>query len=170
MTSIQKEIEDAAVITFLAMAIDKTNTMNQHIDDQTNIMVGVGTAVFVFATARFGSTDNKLAFGILGVFAATSALVGLFALHPPRFMRKKGQDESLIFPTHIAATQNVESYIAAIHKVVQKQSLVVEQCSRELYNMSRYYYLPKRWLYRCSRNFLLAGVALALISFIIGLK
>lgn len=91
MSSIEKEFEDEAVVSFLIGAIDKANSMVQHIDDQTNILIGVGTAIFVFAAARYDSAGNKSVFLVLGAFAALSAITGLFALHPQGLCAKKGK-------------------------------------------------------------------------------
>lgn len=170
MGSTDREFEDEAVVSFLIGAIDKANSMVQHIDDQTNILTGVGTAIFVFAAARYDSAGNKLVFLLLGTFAALSAITSLFALHPPRFMRKKGQAESLIFPSNIARMSSVDSYVIAIAETVRSQAKVVEECSTELYNISRYYYLPKRKLYRIARNLLMFGIIIALVTFVLRLK
>jgi len=171
MSKMNQEFENEAVVSFLIGAIDKANSMVQHIDDQTNIIIGVGTAIFVFATARYDSAgNNKLTFLILGTFAALSAIVGLFALHPPRFMRKKGQGESLMFPTHIAGVSDIKAYTALMEKAVKSQTEVVAECSKELYNISRYYYVPKRSLYRRSRDLLMSGIVISLIVFLLGLK
>ncbi len=170
MNETEKEFEDEAVVHFLASAIDKTNTMVQHIDDQINILIGIGIAAFVFSTTKLDSSNNKIVFAVIGISAALSAIVGLFAIHPPRFMRKKGQKESIIFPSQIAQMNNVDDYIAKMKDTSVSIPRIIEECSRELYNMSKYYYAPKRQLYRWSRNLFLTGIALSLAVYIFKLK
>lgn len=166
MAEFEKVLKEEAVISFLTSAIDKTNSMIQHIDDQINILVGISTAVFVFSTTRVYSHNGKLIFTMLGIFSVISAIIGLFGLHPPKFMRKKGQQESVIFPSYIA-TFNEESYSGTVSEKVKYLDKITDECSRELYNMSKYYYVPKRMLYKYSRNVLLAGIIISLFLFIV---
>ena len=65
---------------------------------------------------------------------------------------------------------SVGSYTTAMVETVRSQAKVVEQCSVELYNISRYYYIPKRRLYRIARNLLMIGIIVALVAFVLRQK
>ena len=157
---------DTSSIQYLVAALNKTNLMVQHVDTQSNILIGVSTAIFIFSVSRLESSSNLLVLVTLGVTAAVSALIGLVGLHPPRFYRKKGQKESIIFPSAIAKYKNAESYIEVLQKDSQDFKKVSAELSRELYNISKYYYLPKRKFYRYSRNIMLLGILFALGTYL----
>jgi len=154
-------------IRILTGIVDKTTKLIQHLDTQTNILIGISSAIFVFMTAglKYGSLNTSLL--VLGIFSATAALVGLFAIHPPRFMRKRGQKESVMYNKEIGSFQSHTTYKKKLEKVFGSRDEILNQYSMEIYNLAKYYYQPKRRIFKLSRNILLTGIILSLlISFL----
>ncbi|PIR45243.1 MAG: hypothetical protein COV10_00395 [Candidatus Vogelbacteria bacterium CG10_big_fil_rev_8_21_14_0_10_51_16] len=94
-----------AAISLVDGILDKLLDITTHLDSQTNILVGISSGVFALSLGqllKIGSEQN-LPLVVLAVFSAAAALVGLFAIHPPKAMRKRGQKESLLYQKHIAS-------------------------------------------------------------------
>lgn len=151
-----------ATVQFLNGTLNKGSELARHVDTQSNILIGVSSAIFVFAASRFGG-NGGWAFRILELSAALTALVALLAVHPPRFMRKRGQVESLLYHKKIAELDSSEAYCQELERVVGNERMIVAQYATEIYNLYKYSYLPKRLLYRTARNILLVGILLSLL-------
>lgn len=162
-----KEIDFLSIIEFLKGLVEKEVSFTHHLDSQTHILIGISTALFFLSLASFQDGKNELSLLIIGVFSAFSTLLGLLSIHPPRFMRKQGQEESIMFSKNIAQYPSAEDYAKDLTKVVTDHQKIVEQFGKELYNLAKYYYRPKRVLYRYSRNLLLFGIGLGLFTFLV---
>jgi hypothetical protein len=154
---------------FLLGILDKSVKLIQHLDAQTNILIGISSAIFVFMAVGLRASELNLSQIILGVFAAMAALTALFAIHPPAFMRKRGQAESLMYHKKIVDFKSPKTYQKELEKVVINRDKMLEQYSREIYNLNKYYYLPKRKVFKLARNILLAGVFLSILAYLISL-
>jgi len=44
---------------------------------------------------------------------------------------------------------------------------ITKEYAKEIYNMSRYYYKPKRLLFKVTRNIFVAGVLASLLTFLL---
>lgn len=161
-----KEIDFLSIVEFLKGLVEKEVSFTHHLDSQTHILIGISTALFFLSVAAFQEGREELSLLIIGVFSALSTLVGLMSVHPPRFMRKHGQEESIMFSKNISKYETSSQYSEELIKVVTSQENIVEQFGKELYNLSKYYYRPKRVLFRISRNLLLAGIGLGLFAFL----
>jgi len=163
---------DEAIAKYLATIIEKTMQMVQALDTQINITIGIALAAFAFTSVQF-LADHNVSYLIASVFAALSAIVSLLAIHPPAFFRKRvkgyGQKKSSLFAASIAEYPNATEYATELLKTVQSRKSIMEQCAMDIYNVSAYYYLPKRKLFRLSRNLFLIGVIVSLVSVFIAL-
>lgn len=155
---------------FLEELIEKSYQFVLNLDSQTNILVGVSSAIFLFSVSRFLEVTQDVTFLVLAVFAAASALVGLFAIHPPRFMRKRGQEESLMYHKHIVGFRSPKEYARELLKVIGNKNRITEEFATEIYNVSKYYYRPKRKLFHLARNLLLLGILASAAAFIVQLQ
>ena len=162
-----KEIDFLSIVEFLRGLVEKEVAFTHHLDSQTHILIGISSALFFLSITSFQGGKEELSLLIIGVFSALSTLVGLMSIHPPRFMRKQGQEESLMFSKNISKFASSEEYTKELTKVVTNHEKIIEQFGKELYNLSKYYYRPKRILYRLSRNLLLLGIGLGLFSFLV---
>jgi hypothetical protein len=154
-----------AMVRFLNAVVDKTNTLIHQVDTQSNILISIGTAVFLFSANRY-ATDKYLYLLALSFFSSLSMVVGLFAVHPPRFMRKKSQKESMMYSKTITSYGNPSNYSKELSDIIGNRDKMIEQYSTELFNLCTYYYRPKRDLFKLSRNLLLTGIILGLLLFL----
>lgn len=136
------------------------------LDTQINILVGISSAILIFSVSQFLKTPI-LIFLILTLFSALSCIAALYAIHPPRFMRKCNQKESLMYHGRILRRENAETYTKELIERMNTPEKVVEQYAREIYNTYQYYYRPKRRLFKWSRNLLMFGVIASLITFVL---
>lgn len=164
----EKIIEDIDYAFVLNEILQKVNSHCEHIDVQVNIIVALSTAVFIFSAQRFLSDPKQPLYLLVLILAsALSAIAGLLAVNPPGFMRKKGQKESLLYHRRIALFNSTEEYTEKLEEMLSSKRNITESYSTEIYNLSRYYYLPKRNLFQLSRNFLMFGLTLSFALFIL---
>jgi hypothetical protein len=150
---------------FLEGTLHKSYSFAQHLDTQTNILVGVSMAVFLFSLSQLTKEIVHAPFVVLALFAGVSAFIGLFAIHPPRFMRKRGQQESLMYHKNILSFGSPDVYSKELAKVTEDRNEMIKQYGTEIYNVSKYYYLPKRKLFHAARNILIIGFFFAFVVF-----
>lgn len=148
------EIENS--IIFLNSVMGKATGIILHFDTQTNILIGISTAISAFAISNI--KDGPAIFSILAFFSIISVAVGLYAVHPPKFLRKKGQHESLLYNRKISGFRDSKEYAEEIKKIIDNKEAIIEEYSNEIYNIYKYHYSPKRVLFKISRNFLIAGI------------
>src|SRR3989344_4164528 len=152
---------DRRTIDFLKSILEKATSLNLHIDAQANILIGVSVAIFLFSVAQVDEGNGILT--ILSLSSAFAALTALLAIHPPAFMRKKGQEESLMYNKRIIGFKAADDYRNALEEVVENRRRILEQYAVEIYNTYRFSYRPKRMLFKAARNILLIGVLLSTI-------
>lgn len=152
-----------ASIHFLRSILDKATSFSEHLDTQLNILIGVSVAIFAFTATKFGINREASLFDVIGFFSAASATVALLAVHPPKFMRKRGQAESLMYNKRIIEFESPLDYQSALIEVMRNNEHIIQQYASETYNLYKYYYRPKRRLYKIARNLLMLGVILSLL-------
>lgn len=164
---LEKPIDFLSVVEFLGGLVEKEVNFTHHLDSQTNILISISTALFLLSSSSFLGGNRDLSLLIISLFSGLSTLVGLLAVHPPRFMREHGQEESILFTKSISHFKSAKEFEEEVTRVVVDHEKIVSQYSLELYNLAKYYYRPKRTLFRWARNLLLLGIALGLFSFLI---
>jgi len=152
-------------IAFLDSVMDKATRIILHFDNQSNILIGISVAISAFAISNIGT--DKISFMTLAVFSIIATVVALYAVHPPRFMRKKGQEESLLYNRKIISYEYFSDYTKEILSIVDDRDAIITEYTKEIYNIYKYHYKPKRFLFKVSRNFLVAGILLFFILFIL---
>ena len=160
-----KEIENN--ISFLDSAIDKATSIILHFDNQSNILIGISVAISAFAVTHID--EQKLAFSVLALFSSVATVFGLYAIHPPRYLRKKGQDESLLYNKKIISFKKSEDYTQSILEIIDSKDKLIEQYTKEIYNIYKYHYRPKRELFKWARNILVSGIVISVILYILNI-
>lgn len=156
-----------ATIAFLDSIKNQSTNLIMHFDTQTNILIGIGTAVAAISISNLGNENSFWIFTILGIFSALSVIVGLYAIRPPKTMRKQGQRESLFYNKKIASYSTSKEYAQELKHTLNDRDELINQYSAEVYNVYKYYYRPKRTLFNISRNLLVLGIVLSLITLVI---
>ena len=152
---------------FLDSILDRITEVSQHIDHQCNILIGLSIAVFLFTASVFEKDHQNIPMLVMAIFSGLAALVGLLAIRPPRRLRKQGQPESLMYNRTIAGYSTSQEYADRLTEALKDEESMTKQYALEIYNISRYQYRPKRQLFLVARRFLLTGVTLAVLVFVI---
>jgi hypothetical protein len=148
---------------FLSGVLQKAENFARHMDNQTSILVGLSSGLFILSVSQIKA--ENMAFFVpllfLAIFSLFAALVAMFALIPPKFMRKRGQKESLLYNKKIAGCFS-EQYRKELKDVSLDLNKIIDEYSLEIYNICRYYYRPKRRLFKLSRILLCSGIFISL--------
>ena len=159
-----KPVNSETTFFFLSSILQKTENFARHMDNQTSILVGLSSALFVLSVSQIKIENGVFLLPLLifALFTLSSAIVAIFALIPPKFMRKRDQKESLLYNKKIAGFDSASQYFKELKKVAGDLDKITEQYSVEIYNICRYYYRPKRRLFKISRQLLCLGIFLSL--------
>lgn len=156
---------DEADLAFLNEITGKIGTMTEHIDNQVNILIGISSAIFLFSVNGYISY-SRYPILILAIFAAASTCVGLVAIHPFRFMRKRGSVESIMYGKKVTGCKDASEYEEILQETMDSRDKIIHEYSIEIYNRHKYYYQPKRRLYTLTRNVLMLGIILSIVTFV----
>lgn len=135
--------------------IDATHTVDGH----ANVMVGINTGIFILVVSKLFEIDTlRITMGIVAIFSFVSAIFAILAIRLPRVFVQNKREESILHANRIAEFGSAESYADELHKMLQSDREVFRQHALEAYNLSRYYYVPKRRMLTWSRYFFVFGV------------
>ena len=107
---------------------------------------------------------------LIAFFSALSAIVSLIAIRPPARMVLKGQKQSLLYTQKISDFSSAKKYAKELREILKCDEDIFNQYATEIYNLSKYYYRPKRKLFAVARNIFLFGVIFSLIVLFIEVK
>ena len=158
-----KSVSAEVTFFFLSSVLQKSENFARHMDNQTSILVGLSSGLFILSVSQIKAENIAffLPLLMLALFSLFAALVAVFALLPPKFMRKKGQNESLLYNKKIASYFS-EQYRKELKSVCIDLNKIIDEYSLEIYNICRYYYRPKRRLFKLSRLLLCSGIFISL--------
>jgi len=94
----------------------------------------------------------------VAIFSAISGLLAVFATRVPRFFIKRKYDKSILHAKQIAKFESATKYSDELQKITQTKDELFRQHSLEAYNLSKYYYVPKRRILTLSRYVFILGV------------
>ena len=154
-------------ISFIEDTQWKASSLVRDFDVQTNIIVVLSSAIFGFSITEIATGPRfELALAVLGFFSGLASIFALYTLHPPRFMRKRGQEESMMYNKKIVEFPSHKEYNSAVQELIKDKEKIIEQYSLETFNIYKYYYRPKRRLFNISRDLLIVGAILAFVFFL----
>ncbi len=157
---------DQAEAEFLGSILEKTHALADNLNNQTSILVGVSSALFVFSFSQFISGRENFFFVVLSLFTGATSLIGLLAVHPPRFLRKRNQPESLMYNRQITNSSSPDDYAKLLLSTMESREAIVKEYAREIYNVSKYYYRPRRRLFNLARDIFMIGMIVTFLIFI----
>lgn len=158
--------DNGALIRAMTGIMDKATAFVRQFDTQANILVGISSGITFLSISILQDISVPAPFYVLGLFSALSVLVGLYSIHPPRYMRKKRQAESLIYNKKVTSFPTHLEYSEELIKMLEDRNKFIREYALEVYNLYKYYYRPKRMLFSISRNLLITGIILSLATFI----
>ena len=147
-------------INFLEGLTNKIIDITHTVDSHANVMIGINTGIFALVVSQLFKTDTlKITMGVVACFSMISAFCAMLAIRLPRFFTKRyPHEESILHAPRIAKFNSANIYAKELQKMVKNEDEVFRQYSLEAYNLSRYYYLPKRKMLTWSRYFFVFGV------------
>jgi hypothetical protein len=167
----QKEktiIEDnSALMRFFEGVMTKATTFVMHFDTQANILIGINLAVLGISLSSINGGNHEVPLYFVTFFSFLSLICSLYTIHPPSFLRKRGQKESLFYNKKINSFSSPEEYSKAIVETLNNKDDLILNYSTEIYNLYKYSYRPKRNLFKISRNLLMIGIFSGLIVLVV---
>ncbi len=154
-------------IPFLDSVMRKSTDHVRHFDIQTNILIGISLAILAFSVSQLNGSNIQIPVYILIISTIISIFIGVYAIHPPKYMRKRGQEESIFYNKKVVGFGSSESFATEIKNVLQNKDEMIKNYSIEIFNLYKYYYQPKRKLFKISRNFLLLGIFLSIVTYLL---
>jgi len=137
-----------------------------NIDTQLNILIGISSALFAFSFTKYESGASGIVYLIMGIFSAATVCIGLAGVHPFRFLRKvKGADRGAFSNKIIVKFDDPDEYAKTLLDSFSNRELIAKEYAREIYRIVKYYYRPKREMYRLARNVFVLGVLFTLLAF-----
>ncbi len=136
--------------------IDATHTVDTH----ANVMIGVNTGIFIFVISKLFENDSlRITMGVVALFSACSIIAAMLAIRLPRIVTKRYcHEESVLHAPRIAKFGSADQYADTLKKMINNEDEILKQHSLEAFNLSKYYYKPKRRMLAWSRYFFLFGV------------
>lgn len=160
-----------AVVGFLAGTSAKIIDSTRNVDNHSNVILGLSMAIFALSVNELMTVEKlHMTLSVIAIFSGISSMVALLAIRPPRFLIKKGQEESLMYTRKIAGFASHKEYAEALREVLTSDEKLFHQYATEIYNLSRFYYIPKRKMFSLSRNIFLFGVVAALFFMLLEIK
>ena len=165
------ETDLEAVVEFLDGLSNKIIERTRNLDAQSNVIIGLSTGIFLLAINEVMNSEHlHITLSLVAFFSALSAIVALIAIRPPAWMVLKGQKQSLLYTQKIASFSSAKKYSRELIKILNCDEDIFHQYAIEIYNLSKYYYRPKRKLFAIARNIFLFGVIFSLIFLFIEVK
>ena len=154
-------------VSFLSDLLNKQVEIRNMLDLRTNIMIGFNSALIIFFAASFKGNlaENLLLILFLGVIFI-SMLFALMALKPSHFVTKKGQEDSLFYH-HKICSKDHEEYHQEIFAALKNEDKIYDAYVLEVYNLTRYSNIPRKFYLNWSIRSLFYGSILAVVIYII---
>lgn len=151
--------ELATATVFLEGLTKKVIKAIRTVDSHANVMVGLNTGIFVLVVSKLFEVEVlRFTMGVVAIFSAASSVAAIFAIRLPRFFVRRDHEPSAFHVQEIAEYKNADEYADELKKIITDDKEMFRQHSLEAYNLSRYYYIPKRRMLAWSRYLFVFGV------------
>jgi hypothetical protein len=154
---------------FVSDLLNKQVEIRNMLDLRTNIMIGFDSALIVFFATNFNAAWAHSIFFVAALIAVIiSMFFSLMALKPSHFVTKKHQHESLFYHQEISQ-KTEDEYKAQIFATLADENKVYESYILEVYNLTKFSNMPRKYYLNWSIRVLLYGVFISLALFLISL-
>lgn len=156
-------------VTFMSDLLNKQIEIRNTLDLRTNIMIGFNSALIVFFATSFQDGFSKNLFFVLALIAVGISMVcAILALKPSHFATKKGRKESLFYH-HEIDKKSAEEYRHEILETLADENKVYDEYILEVYNLTRYSNVPRKFYLNWSIRILFYGIMFSLALYAITL-
>ena len=163
---VEKDIDTLSKMTFMDSLLDKQTEIRNMLDVRSNIVIGFNSALIVLLVTYFRDhlSGNPVFWILLGSLVL-SLLLAIIALKPPHTSTKKGQTESLFYHNYINSME-LEEYRQKIHEVLKDEKQIFDAYITEVYNMTAYSNVPRKFYLYSSLRVLIYGLSLAILIYV----
>ncbi len=149
-------------LEYLKSTLDRVVSFSEHLDTHISVLIGFSSAIFLFSLSQISSRLN-LVYLVMAIFSAAASIIAIFAIRPFRSMRKRGQAESILYRKNIVGFDDPRTFARMLPRVIDDRKYGYQQFGIEIYNMLKYYYQPKKYLFYLARKVFLLGLCLSLV-------
>lgn len=162
---VEKDIDTLSKVTFMDSLLDKQTEIRNMLDVRANIVIGFDSALIVVTVVylRQYLFTNPILWMIL-VILLLSLFLAIVALKPPHYQTQKGQAESLFYH-HYINSKDMEEYRKEVHQVLGSEKQIFDAYITEIYNMTRYSNVPRKFYLYLSLRVLIYGFAAATLFY-----
>jgi hypothetical protein len=152
--------ERLLTVSFLEGLTEKIIDATHTVDTHANVMIGINTGIFIFVISKLFEYESlKITMGVVALFSACSVIAAMLAIRLPRVITKRyAHEESVLHAPRISKFKSANEYAITLKKMLKNEDEMLKQHSLEAFNLSKYYYAPKRRMLAWSRYFFLFGV------------
>jgi len=163
---VEQDIDTLSKMTFMDSLLDKQTEIRNMLDVRSNIVIGFNSALIVLLVTYFRDhlSGNPVFWILLGSLVL-SLLLAIIALKPPHTSTKKGQTESLFYHNYINSME-LEEYRQEIHGVLKDEKQIFDAYITEVYNMTAYSNVPRKFYLYSSLRVLIYGLSLAILVYV----
>lgn len=163
---VEKDIDTLSKMTFMDSLLDKQTEIRNMLDVRSNIVIGFNSALIVLLVTYFRDhlSGNPVFWILLGSLVL-SLLLAIIALKPPHTSTQKGQTESLFYHNYINSMA-IEDYRQKIHGVLKDEKQIFDAYITEVYNMTAYSNVPRKFYLYSSLRVLIYGLSLAILVYV----
>ncbi len=155
----QEDFDTMNTLSFLEGLSVKIIDAIHTVDNHANVMIGINTGVFIFVMTQLLAGEGfHFTLSVVAFFSVISVVCGLFAIRLPRFMGRVTRERSLLHTNRILEFGSAEAYADELQKMLVDDREIFRQHALEVYNLSKYYYTPKRKMLSYARLAFLCGV------------
>jgi hypothetical protein len=152
-------------VTFMSDLLSKQVEIRNMLDLRTNIMIGFDSALIVFFATNFDAIWAENVFFFVAIVAVViSMFFALMALKPSHFTTKRGQTESLFYHHQICA-KDEKAYRDEIREALGDEDKIYDAYTLEVYNLTKYSNVPRKFFLNWSIRILLYGVFISLLLY-----
>ena len=153
-------------IILLEGILNRNYSYAKQLDTYANIMIALSSAIFIFAFSQLRD-ERSLFWMVLGLTTGVATILSLIMVRPPRSLRKQGQEESLMYSREIMSFASPLEYNRKLRLVLTNREEIIDEYSKEIFNLTKYYYLPKKLIFRIAKGVLLTGMSISLLLFLL---
>lgn len=165
-----KENKTEILISMLNKILKKQESQWFNYETRASIILAFSASIFVLiAKDLFENNNHHLKISIV-VFAFTLLIViilSLLTIRPLKFLRKKNQEESLMYAGRIKK-MGKEKYTQELIKMTGNKEKIIEEYAMEIYNLVTYAIAPRKKMFRMIIPTIIIGLSLGLSLSLLG--
>ena len=165
--TVQKQLVPDEGILFLSDALQKMVAIRQHYNVQAEVILGLSGLIFIFSVANLFDSKEKGTIGFLfmTITGLASAIFSIFVLKPPVVMKRHDLSNTLMHHTALSRV-SYPTFKRQLARIVKNRESIVDEYTREIYNISVNSIMLKKKFSRQAANILVFGLLIGFVLMI----